>query len=65
MGVWAVPAFRTMFDLVSYASLCLIVCGVLYLVMPHRRWTTWAFLASLGCTVLTFAGFFGTKYYYV
>ena len=64
MGIWAVPMFRTMFDLAGYASLWMIACAVVYLVMPRRRWTSWAFLASLGCTVLTFAGFFGTKYYY-
>ena len=64
MGVWAVPIFRTMFDLAGYASFCMIACGAAYLVMPRRRWISRAFIASMACTALTFVGFFGSKYYY-
>ena len=64
MGVWAVPAFRLMFDITGAAALCFLVCIAAYSAVPYRRWLTYATLTSFAITVLVTSGFIGTSYYY-
>ena len=64
VGIWAVPAFRTVYGVANAASLCLIVCSVVYLVVPRRRWMGWTFLASFTFAAVAISSFLSAKFYH-